>query len=75
MRPLCPPIAKELAMAPPLKPISLSDIHDTYRGSMKKRGTAEPEQNYRKTDRFARDASHSGVAPNRSPSPTGRRAR
>lgn len=62
-------------MALPDKPISLSEIHDTYRGSTKKRDTAEAEQSYRKTDRFSRDAGHSGVAPHRPTSPSGRRAR
>ena len=62
-------------MVPPTKPISLSDIHDVYRGSVKKRDTAEVEHNYRKTDRFAREAGHSGAAPNRPLSPMGRRAR
>lgn len=62
-------------MAPPTKPISLSDIHDVYRGSAKKRDTAAPEQNYRKTDRFAREAGHSGAAPHRPLSPIGRKAR
>jgi len=69
------PITKEFSMASSTKPISLSDIHDVYRGSVKKRDSAETEQNYRKTDRFARDASHSGTAPNRSSSPIGRRVR
>ncbi|WP_267221255.1 hypothetical protein [Dyella silvae] len=62
-------------MAPPTKPISLSDIHDVYRGSAKKRDTTAAEQDYRKTDRFARDAGHSGAAPNRSLSPIGRKSR
>lgn len=62
-------------MVPPTKPIPLSDIHDVYRGSVKKRDTAEMEQSYRKTGRFARDVGHSGTAPNRLPSPIGRRAR
>lgn len=62
-------------MAPPTKPISLSDIHDVYRGSAKKRDTTQAEQDYRKTDRFARDAGHSGAAPNRSLSPIGRKSR
>lgn len=62
-------------MAPPTKPIPLSDIHDVYRGSVKKRDTAEAGQSYRKTNRFARDASHSGTAPNHPLSPIGRRAR
>lgn len=66
---------KEFVMQPSTKPISLSDIHDVYRGSVKKRDAAEVEQNYRKTDRFARDAGHSGTAPNRPPSPVGRRTR
>ncbi|ULU23680.1 hypothetical protein DYST_00578 [Dyella terrae] len=62
-------------MAPPTKPISLSDIHDVYRGSAKKRDTTEVEHNYRKTDRFSRDAGHSGATSNRTPSSTGRRMR
>lgn len=62
-------------MAPPTKPISLSDIHDVYRGSAKKRETAETEQSYQKTDRFAREAEHSGKAPHRLPPSTGRRVR
>ena len=62
-------------MAPPTKPISLSDIHDVYRGTVKRRDTAEAEQNYRKTDRFTRDAGHSGITSNRPKSPVGRRAR
>lgn len=62
-------------MASPPKPISLSDIHDVYRGSAKKPGETEAEQNYRKTDRFSRDAGHSGVAPKPSQSPLSRRSR
>lgn len=62
-------------MAPPTKPISLSDIHDVYRGFAKMRDTAEAERSYRKTDRFARDAGHTGSVPNRPPSPTGRKGR
>lgn len=62
-------------MTPPSKPISLSDIHDVYRGAAKKKQDAtEAEQNYRKTDRFKREAGHSGVSPHR-PSPTGRKVR
>ncbi|AHX16335.1 hypothetical protein CH75_12710 [Dyella jiangningensis] len=62
-------------MAPPRKTISLSDIHDVYRGSVKERDATEAEQSYRKTDRFKREAGHSGVAPNRPLPSTGRRAR
>ncbi len=62
-------------MLPPTKPIPLSDIHDVYQGSVKKRDTAEAEQSYRKTNRFAREAGHSGTVPNRPLSPMGRRAR
>ena len=62
-------------MVPPTKPVSLSDIHDVYRGSVKKREAAPAEKSYQKTDRFARDAGHTGAAPNRSLSPIGRRAR
>lgn len=75
MWPLRTLIAKELAMAPPTKPISLSDIHNVYQGSVKKRDTAEAEQNYRKTNRFSREAGHPGTAPNRPLSPLGRRVR
>jgi hypothetical protein len=62
-------------MVPPTKPISLSDIHDIYRGSVKKEDTAEVEHSYRKTDRFARDTGHSGVAPGNPSASRGRRAR
>ncbi|WP_201313113.1 hypothetical protein [Dyella sp. EPa41] len=62
-------------MTPPTKPISLSDIHDVYRGSEKKRDTAKAEHSYRKTNRFSRDEGHSGAAPNRPPSPSGRKVR
>lgn len=62
-------------MAQPSKPISLSDIHNVYCGSAKKQDTAETEKSYRKTDRFKREAGHSGVAANRAPSPIGRRVR
>lgn len=69
------PFAKELAMALPTKPLSLSDIHDIYGGSAKKPDAAGAKPSYRKTDRFARDAGHSGSASSRPPSSTGRRAR
>lgn len=63
-------------MAQPIKPISLSDVHDVYRGSVKRQATPEVEQQkYRKIDRFAREAGHSGAAPNRPQSPIGRKAR
>lgn len=62
-------------MTPRTKPVSLSEIHDVYRGSVKKRDTAEAERAYRKTDRFARDAGHSGTAPNRPSSVGGRKMR
>lgn len=68
------PVAQELAMTPP-KPISLSDIHDVYSGSKTTRDTTKAENGYRKTNRFSRDAGHSGAAPNRSPSPIGRKTR
>jgi hypothetical protein len=63
------------AMSPPKKPISLSDIHDVYRGTAKKEETADAAPSYQKTDRFARDAGHPGVARNRPPVPPGRKAR
>jgi hypothetical protein len=62
-------------MTPPKKPISLSDIHNVYSGSVKKPDTAEAAPSYRKTDRFARDAGHSGTTANRPASLTGRKTR
>ena len=63
-------------MSQPNKPISLLDIHDVYSGAApKKRDTAEAAPSYRKTDRFARDAGHSGTTANRSLLPTGRKTR
>ncbi|WNL45774.1 hypothetical protein RKE25_20560 [Dyella sp. BiH032] len=63
-------------MSHPNKPISLSDIHDVYSGAPKKKDTtAEAAPNYRKTDRFARDAGHPGVSRNRPPTPPGRKGR
>ncbi|TBR40530.1 MULTISPECIES: hypothetical protein [Dyella] len=70
-----PSITKEFAMVPPAKPISLSDIHDIYRGAQKDRGAADEEPVYRKTDRFTREAGHTGTAPHRPLPPAGRRAR
>ncbi len=75
---LCPPIAKDPAVAESNKPISLSDIHDVYSGSPKKRDTSQADESqptYRKTNRFAREAGHTGVAANRTPSPPGRKTR
>lgn len=66
---------REFAMGPPSKTISLSDIHDVYRGTVKERDTAEAQQSYRKTDRFKREPGHSGAAPNRPPPSTGRKSR
>ncbi|WP_146745295.1 hypothetical protein [Dyella jiangningensis] len=74
-RGLCIFITGEFDMVPPRKTISLSDIHDVYRGTVKERDTAEVEQSYRKTDRFKREAGHSGVAPNRPAPFTGRKSR
>lgn len=65
-------------MAESNKPISLSDIHDVYSGSPKKRDTSQADESqptYRKTNRFAREAGHTGVAANRTPSPPGRKTR
>lgn len=62
-------------MVPPTKPLSLSDIHDIYRGPSKTKDAAEVEQGYRKTNRFAREAGHSGVAPDHPSASRGRRAR
>lgn len=62
-------------MSPPTKPISLSDIHNVYRGTEKKPETTEAELSYRKTNRFSRDAGHSGVTANRPPSPGARKVR
>jgi hypothetical protein len=62
-------------MVPPTKPISLLDIHDVYRGSVKTRDEAEVEQSVRKKDRFERDAGHFGMDPGHSPAPRGRRTR
>jgi hypothetical protein len=41
----------------------------------KKEETADAAPSYQKTDRFARDAGHPGVARNRPPVPPGRKAR
>lgn len=57
------------------KPLSLSDIHDVYNGAPKKNDTSETAPNYRKSDRFAREPGHPGVARNRPPTPPGRKAR
>jgi hypothetical protein len=62
-------------MAPPAKPLSLAEIHDVYRASSKKPEAEVQERNYRKTDRFSRDAGHSGATANRPPSPAGRKVR
>ena len=62
-------------MSHPIKPISLSDIHNVYSGAPAKKDTSETELRYRKTDRFARDAGHPGVARDRPPTPPGRKAR
>ncbi len=62
-------------MSQPNKPISLSDIHNVYSGVAKKQETNETEPSYKKTDRFAREAGHPGVARNRPASPSGRKVR
>ena len=61
-------------MNPPPRSLSLAHIHSVYSsGTVKPERTAEEASpNYKTTNRFAREASHSGVAPNRPSSPIGR---
>jgi hypothetical protein len=63
-------------MAQPPKHISLARIHDVYNGSVKKtEAAAENKPNYQTTQRFAREAGHTGVAPTRPLAPGTRKGR
>lgn len=63
-------------MAQPPKDLSLSRIHDVYSGSVGKPKTeGDGNRRYQTTHRFAREAGHSGTAPNRPLAPGSRKPR
>ena len=62
-------------MKQPTEPLSLARIHDVYRGTSVKREAAEKKVNYQTTQRFAREAGHTGVAPGKPLAPNTRHRR
>ncbi|WP_017462443.1 hypothetical protein [Dyella ginsengisoli] len=52
-------------MKSPLKPLSLTDIHEIYGSSPTKQGEAakSPLASYKRSEHFKRDAGHSGMQP------------
>jgi len=69
---------KDTLVNPPPKSISLADIHSIYRGKADKPGAQDaeaPTPTYKTTNRFAREATHPGNAPERPLAPGSRRSR
>jgi hypothetical protein len=62
-------------MKQPTEPLSLARIHDVYSGTSVKRETSDKKLSYQTTQRFAREAGHTGLAPGKPLAPNTRHRR